>query len=368
MERVVYVLGAGFSAPLGIPVIRNFLITAKDLYFGDRAEYKHFGSVLEAITEMHRCKSYYNVDLFNIEEILSILEMEDQISGGDRSSDFDAFIASVIRARTPKMPPPSIPGRVDGYSPYHLGFPIDFFGKKFDATTSYGLFVANLLGLRLVASGYTAGNETRVKFKPSNVPNQTVQYSVVTLNYDLVLENCISYIARYLSGLDEEVTPLPLSFEIAKLHGSVDSQIVAPTWRKWVRGELQTQWELAHRLLSQANHIRFLGYSLPTSDSYFRYLLASAILKSDNLKSVDVVCLDDPEGAVRQRYEDFVTFQFFRYRSIDIKAYLTEPKDQTLGHSLVTATINEGRERGHSFADYDGLERRHLHMMTTTAT
>ncbi|WP_175406349.1 hypothetical protein [Bacillus sp. FJAT-27264] len=29
MEKVVYILGAGFSAPLGIPVMSNFIMKAK---------------------------------------------------------------------------------------------------------------------------------------------------------------------------------------------------------------------------------------------------------------------------------------------------------------------------------------------------
>ena len=33
MEKITYVLGAGFSAPLGIPVMRDFLTKSKDLYF-----------------------------------------------------------------------------------------------------------------------------------------------------------------------------------------------------------------------------------------------------------------------------------------------------------------------------------------------
>jgi len=32
MERVVYILGAGFSAPLGLPVMNDLMIKAKDLY------------------------------------------------------------------------------------------------------------------------------------------------------------------------------------------------------------------------------------------------------------------------------------------------------------------------------------------------
>ncbi len=76
MENVVYLLGAGFSAPLGLPVMSNFLEKAKDLYFSDEIKYKSFFKVLDKIKDLSIIKNYYHADLLNIEEILSILEMQ----------------------------------------------------------------------------------------------------------------------------------------------------------------------------------------------------------------------------------------------------------------------------------------------------
>jgi hypothetical protein len=73
MERVVYLLGAGFSAPLGLPVMSNFLEKSKDMYFETPDRYKYFSDVFNQIRDFSVVKNYYNSDLFNIEEILSIL-------------------------------------------------------------------------------------------------------------------------------------------------------------------------------------------------------------------------------------------------------------------------------------------------------
>ena len=83
-ENVVYLLGAGFFYPLGLPVMGNFLEKSKDMYFEDKGGYQHFEEVFEKIREMHVSKTYYDTDLTNIEEILSILEMEQHL--GDKSS------------------------------------------------------------------------------------------------------------------------------------------------------------------------------------------------------------------------------------------------------------------------------------------
>jgi len=42
MENVVYILGAGFSAPLSLAVISNFLMKSKDMYFSDPERFQHF--------------------------------------------------------------------------------------------------------------------------------------------------------------------------------------------------------------------------------------------------------------------------------------------------------------------------------------
>jgi hypothetical protein len=94
------------------------------------------------------------------------------------------------------------------------------------------------------------------------------------------------------------------------LHGSVDDgEIVPPTWNKTLASKrIQQAWQLAHWLLSEANHVRVLGYSLPEGDNYIKYLFQVSAIKSSHLKSFDVLCLD-PDGAVRARYDRFLTYQ-----------------------------------------------------------
>jgi hypothetical protein len=82
-DRIVYVLGAGFSAPLGLPVVSNFIQKACDIYARDHNRYQDFGQIYEMIDEMSgRVKHYYTLAERNVEEILSILEMRSLV---DRS-------------------------------------------------------------------------------------------------------------------------------------------------------------------------------------------------------------------------------------------------------------------------------------------
>jgi hypothetical protein len=111
MTKVVYLVGAGFSAPLGLPVMRNFVVKSKDMLALNAKEFAHFEKVFALIKDMSAVKNYYSADLFNIEEILSILEMSERV--GRRSTKrFRRYIVDVITFYTPAAPevdPPRLP-------------------------------------------------------------------------------------------------------------------------------------------------------------------------------------------------------------------------------------------------------------------
>ncbi|MFC1717334.1 hypothetical protein ACFL6S_26985 [Candidatus Poribacteria bacterium] len=47
MEKVVYILGAGFSAPFGLPLMRNFYRMSKDMYERDPQGRELFADVFK---------------------------------------------------------------------------------------------------------------------------------------------------------------------------------------------------------------------------------------------------------------------------------------------------------------------------------
>ena len=79
-QNVVFFLGAGFSAPFGLPVMSNFIDKARDLYFSDPDNYKSVGETLKLITKYSSVKNYFNINLHNIEDLLSIAYMESAIT------------------------------------------------------------------------------------------------------------------------------------------------------------------------------------------------------------------------------------------------------------------------------------------------
>ncbi len=111
---------------------------------------------------------------------------------------------------------------------------------------------------------------------------------------------------------------------LAKLHGSVDSGvIIPPTWAKGTHRKIAPVWKRAFEVLEKSNQIRFIGYSLPVGDAYIKYLLKAAVVRAQNLKKIDVICLD-PYGDVKERYENFIKFNFLRFRNSATEDYLKD--------------------------------------------
>jgi hypothetical protein len=323
MEQVVYLLGAGFAAPLGIPVVRNFLERSKDLYFQDPDRYAHFKKVFDMIKELSVCKNYYTIDLFNIEDILSLLEMRSSLANEDETrKSFVQYIADVVRAYTP-----SNPGPTEGQ---HWSRTI--FGPGL--WNHYGVFVATIFN-RAFKRVLGRKGPNSIEYDPVDPEPQPTEYAVITLNYDLVLEGMAENLNNWFTNKqsfrrDFKSRPDEGGFNgyLAKLHGSIDTgEIVPPTWNKRLApGNILKAWQIAHWLLANANHVRIIGYSLPEADSYIKYLLRAAIIHNPHLKSIDVLCIDH-DGDVRKRYDDFIRFPNYRFKSVSVETYFRKYLD-----------------------------------------
>ena len=104
MENIVYILGAGFSAPIGLPVMNNFIDKSKDMYFNnnDDGNFNYFDDIFKMIKDISFLKNYIRSNLFNIEEILSTLEMGLSIGTSKTNiKEFKKYIKEVINFYTP---------------------------------------------------------------------------------------------------------------------------------------------------------------------------------------------------------------------------------------------------------------------------
>jgi hypothetical protein len=353
MDKVCYVLGAGFSAPLGIPVMNNFLMKSKDIYLTNPTLYRQFEYVFNRIKELSVIKNYYETELFNIEEILSILEMKQYLKNSRENKYFINYIKSVINFCTP---PIEQRGLVSNWEDMLFGGPTIW--------EPFGYFLCNLFNLEIHEMHQYSGGESSRNFFIYNSEYRESLYSIVTLNYDLVLEKLCDFLTSNLQSKTNISFNREFSDDwsrpcIAKLHGSVDDDnMILPTWSKGKNPKVLKEWKNAFKILSSANHIRFVGYSLASADAYIKYLFKSSILESEHLKSIEVICRDE-DGSVRERYDSFVNFKgYYRFYNDSIESYLTP----LVKHSKKKYPINnsikpEGRTG--DFVRLNSLEKSH---------
>ena len=284
-ENVVYILGAGFSAQFGLPVMSNFLEKSKDMYAlkgstnlrGTDVDF--FNDVYLEIDKLRRCKDFYASDMTNIEEILSLFEMGKLIGKKSKQTiNFQNFIAEVIKYYTPTQ---------------------EKIKQSEWIFRDLCTFILHIYG--------------RTSVDKYDVAQTLPEYSVLTFNYDALLENVLQYCKMskqsaysYFNFSRDNNRKTRDNVPYIKLHGDViePKTIVTPTWKKAFGNNLT--WKNAGTLLAEANHIRIIGYSLPITDSYLKYFLKWGAAHEQNLKSIDVICLDDDQHSVENRYREFI--------------------------------------------------------------
>jgi hypothetical protein len=345
-KNVMYLLGAGFSAPLGIPTMRNFVDEARRLKRG-RDEYAYFDQVIKLIHDTISASRYFRHDSDNVEEALSLLEIKEHIEGNSQNEQVVRFIRDVITLSTPQIP--QIPFEI---------VPSNFWATFFTRDQiwqGYLAFVSSLFHLSFHRSNIYGGRGLKVRSVKSDV-----QYSVLTLNYDMLLESSMTFLSRSFKWDEDEVffadtidlDPHAMFPPLIKLHGSVDKgDIIPPTFNKGLYGsELPQSWKHASTILSQAHEIRVIGYSLPLTDSYIKYLLMASVDKARDLDRIDWI-VRDSSSVVRDRIKQFVSFKNVRMVQADSAHYL---------QSIFAHTVNSQQTSG--FTDqiaFDRLEAAH---------
>lgn len=301
MDNVCYVLGAGFSAYAGLPVMANFIDKAKDLYFSTvDNEYKgEIKKTLESIKQYAIIKEYMESNLSNIEELLSITDMKSFTSNVGINRNIKAFIKGVIQYYENIFMSNLI------LKPQSISLEV-FSSTIADQYLAFVLSVNQLRAKIERTSIRVKENDKIFDLNLERIKSEN-RYDIISLNYDTVLENILSKVSERCAesksigfsrtNIDNDCV------RYCKLHGSIDTNtIIPPTWAKVLQKDIKKDWIDAHTIIKNANHIRIIGFSFPNTDSHISYLFKSAIIENDNLKKIDIICLDDRQGSIKEKY------------------------------------------------------------------
>ncbi|PJZ59678.1 SIR2 family protein [Leptospira adleri] len=317
MEKKVFILGAGVSALVGIPTMQNFVTRSKDLYASNTSKYKTFENVYYLMDQLDSIRRYLNIDLQNIESVLSVLEMEQWL--GDNDSEivlYKEYIKTVIKESTHEIYVPNsrkeqslITGRVTLAESANA-----VLGKNYTYLIAF-ICCIFAIDIRFNFSQHSIIESVSFQYKDS----QLSKNSIVTFNYDLTIEKIFDYMMS--NGLDIKKSEFLLENNVVKIHGSIDTDIILPSWSKGKDEDFREIWIKASQEIRDANHIIFLGFSMPQSDSYLKYFIGSALKKCFNLKSISSITLDD-DGNTMERYQDmFKNFNNFQFSNMNLSDY-----------------------------------------------
>jgi hypothetical protein len=325
--KTVFIFGAGASAPAGVPMMADFVDRAERLFRENRFEPGSRAAVedvFRAIGELQPVYAKAYLDLDNIEALFGVIEMA-QLVG--KLAGRDGPSIEKLRSSLVTMIVETIEQSTK------LGHP-----QAHAAAEPYGSLLRSLKQI----------SETRA--------GRALEPSFITFNYDLALDHALTFSGvPFDYGLSEDTRPRALP--LLKLHGSINwglcqepacreivpfyvseaqfdpiftqsgqaaiynlgselkrrrehhnmaltgPVIVPPTWNKTeYHGGLTRVWQRAAAELGSADSLIVVGYSLPESDSFFRYLFALGSTSQTRLKRVMVVN-PDPDGEVARRFK-----------------------------------------------------------------
>jgi hypothetical protein len=305
-NKNVFVLGAGASEDAGAPLLSDFLRRARDLVDDTRStltaqERERFGHVFTYRFDLLRAHAAINVDLDNLEDLFSICDLEGLAGDAVAASVKPDFVFLIVKTL-----------ELLAKAPTNVSI-----GAPHSGTDPYLWFVQKLARLQL-----TPGSG----FGPAVLGPSGLTDSIISFNYDTVIDDAfrragLSPVYNMKGVRAQVMPPIPAAIPLIKLHGSAnwsycptcgDVQlhvpggrppvcggtvnhprqplIVPPTWNKGTESALMAPlWQAATQELSKANRIFIIGYSAPPTDTYFTFLMASALAKNNNLKEVILV-------------------------------------------------------------------------------
>jgi NAD-dependent SIR2 family protein deacetylase len=366
-RKNVFVLGAGFSADAGAPVMHDFLPTAKHLLDDDNSglletDRDAFKRVFDFLRELRAAGAKITLDLENIEHLFGLAEMDLEFGGRNRGSFRRDLILLILRTlersiRSEKLPRSSYNFPIREAGVLHTGW----------VEANYGEMFAALASRRWLDGKY-------------GIPHDGICLdTVITMNYDCFLDDALSRLGiRPDYGLldsdyPSEWTSLQCRMSVLKLHGSAnwfqckserckgkvyvisdkepgsrmwhfygtpcrmcgyqpDPVIVPPTWAKGNRIDLFGPiWTRALEALKQAGRIFVIGYSMPNADSFFQYMLGLALAVNEDIEKIVIV---NPDARIGEKFAGLF-HEHFRDRKLVLAEYNTSyVTDRLLGDGL----------------------------------
>lgn len=281
---------------------------------------QHFDLVFRAIAELDRVHAKATLDIRNLESVFGAFEMAAMCGTlGNLTPEELQMLGPAIRwviVRTLELrikfpivhravlaPPPygDFVRLVAHMKEAGLG-PVSFITMNYDLSLDYALHRRDQEIDYCLEAGATGGMEVMKLHGSLNWARcarckKVIPWHLREYFQKYNWQDAILYEAKWGS--------LEIASRVAELQHcgepcTPEPVIVPPTWNKAQYQDLVTVWRRAAHHLSEAENIVVIGYSLPNTDEFFRYLYALGTVGPARLKRFDVV---NPDNAVAGQFE-----------------------------------------------------------------
>jgi hypothetical protein len=329
-DKNVYLLGAGFSKEVGLPLQDDFLLVAKEVFFKNPTLFRHFEKVFEYQDKLTKMKKYLNYHLLNLEHLFNLIEMDvfysDNVELAEIKNDFTRLVCDVLIDKTPCPFSHDQSGHLRSDSKFqpYLSF-ISLLIKDDrhhvllhkDTIISFNYDLV-LEGAACIYNWKRSENE---RYARRRVPN-AIKFNTIFGKTNITVapvSDCFTrnrpdsfFPAEDLFAEDDG------SIKFIKLHGSINWRtsndnrtfIVPPTWNK-SDPQIRRLWENAYQELMTARRIIVIGYSFPETDTYVKSLLALALNENRLLQNIYFINPDKDVG--RKTYLSLLDKYFEKY-------------------------------------------------------
>ncbi len=324
MSEIVFILGAGASKDAGAPLMFEFLDKAEGIRKQkDLGESKaDFDLVFDAISAMQVIHSKSDIDLDNVESVFAAFEMARLLGRlpGSPTANVKSLTVSMKRliSRTLErtVTYPVSGGRVN--PPTYYGHFAELVGKLNEGsqkrcsiiTFNYDIALDYALHFISIPPDYCLSKGSKTGTTPLMKLHGSLNWAACSKCNEVIPWTIHEFFAKFHFPFLGDAKKVRLDFA-SELRSSGlkhcesdvmgEPVIIPPTWNKTEYHQiLEAVWRRAAKELSEAENVFVLGYSLPESDLFFRYLFALGCAGPTRIKRFWVF---NPDQAVKGRFE-----------------------------------------------------------------
>jgi len=329
MSNTVFILGAGASNEAGVPLMKDFLGKAHDLWKSGKVQRASdsFKIVFDGISTLQLVHSKHPLEIQNVESVFAAFEMAKTLQrfSNYKSEQIDMLVNAmrqvIVETVEKTFLLPHIHANKNPIPPESYGNFISIINRITKSiipktnvaviTFNYDMALDYTLYLRNIPYNYSLGiNDT------DGIPVLKLHGSV---NWALC-SKCNKIIPWFVSDYlkkfpfrevtaDYPYSPLEIgsrltSFSHCGTPITKEPVIVPPTWNKTEYSkDLKNVWRRAAEVLNDAENIFVIGYSLPDSDLFFKYLFALGTLGKTIIRRF---CVIDKDASVADKFRELL--------------------------------------------------------------